>query len=114
MANNLLPARAGRFARAYLAKRQLPVQFPTALASIAVERVFDGLMMVALLAAASRRRRFPAIHGRRRAALSDLAAWAAVLFSRCCAWPCWSRTGPPLAQARAAHLRHTSGAISRA
>ena len=43
MANNLLPARAGEFARAYLANRQLPVRFTTALASIAVERVFDGL-----------------------------------------------------------------------
>src|SRR5207244_3690085 len=31
MANNLLPARAGEFARAYVASRQLPVRFTTAL-----------------------------------------------------------------------------------
>jgi uncharacterized protein (TIRG00374 family) len=80
MANNLLPARAGEFARAYLAKRQLPVRFPTALASIAVERVFDGLMMVALLAAAIAAPSFPRNSTVGGAALSDLAAWAAVLF----------------------------------
>ena len=52
MANNLLPARAGEVARAYVVQRQLPVRFTTALASVAVERVFDGLVLVALLAVA--------------------------------------------------------------
>lgn len=50
MANNLLPARAGEVARAYVAGRLLPVRFSTALASVGVERVFDGLLMVGLLA----------------------------------------------------------------
>jgi hypothetical protein len=79
MANNVLPARAGEFARAYLAKRQLPVPFTTALASIGVERVFDGLVMVALLAAAIAAPSFPrdAIGG---AAPSQIARWATVLF----------------------------------
>lgn len=50
MANNLLPARAGEVARAYVASKQLEnVRFTTALASIGVERVFDGLTVVALL-----------------------------------------------------------------
>jgi hypothetical protein len=52
MANNLLPVRAGEFARAYVAQQQLPVRFTTALASVGVERVCDGLMLVALLAVA--------------------------------------------------------------
>src|SRR6266576_5859749 len=59
MANNVLPARAGEVARAYLARRQLPVRFTTALASIGVERVFDGLGMVALLAIAIAASSFP-------------------------------------------------------
>jgi uncharacterized protein (TIRG00374 family) len=50
MANNLLPARAGEVARAYMANRLLPVRFTTALASVGVERVFDGLVMVGLIA----------------------------------------------------------------
>lgn len=50
MANNLLPARAGEVARAFVANRLLPVRFTTALASVGVERVLDGLVMVGLLA----------------------------------------------------------------
>ncbi len=49
MANNVLPARAGEFARAYAAQRLTPVRFSTAFASIAVERVLDGITLVALL-----------------------------------------------------------------
>jgi len=50
MATNLLPARAGEFARAYAAKRLTGSRFTTALASIAVERVLDGITLVSLLA----------------------------------------------------------------
>ena len=81
MANNLLPARAGEFARAYLANRQLPVRFTTALASIGVERVFDGLVMVALLAAAVASPSFPHDATVGGAALSQIASWAAALFA---------------------------------
>jgi uncharacterized protein (TIRG00374 family) len=49
MANNVLPARAGEFARAYAARRLTGVRFSTALASIVVERVLDGATLVALL-----------------------------------------------------------------
>lgn len=80
MANNLLPARAGELARAYLATRQLPVSFATALASIAVERVFDGLVMVALLTAAIAAPSFPRHATVGGAALSQVAAWGAALF----------------------------------
>ena len=49
MANNLLPARAGEFARAFAAARLTGVRFSTALASVAVERIMDGIAMVALM-----------------------------------------------------------------
>ena len=51
MANNLLPARAGEVARAYAAARLTGVRFTTAFASIAVERIFDALVLLALLVA---------------------------------------------------------------
>jgi glycosyltransferase 2 family protein len=80
MANNLLPARAGEVARAYVASRQLPVRFTTALGSIAVERVFDALVMLGLMAVAIAAPSFPAhalVGGRSVAAI---AASTAVLF----------------------------------
>ncbi|HEY6807318.1 MAG TPA: lysylphosphatidylglycerol synthase transmembrane domain-containing protein, partial [Gemmatimonadales bacterium] len=52
MANNVLPARAGEVARAYVLKRQLPVRFTTALGTIGVERIFDALLMLGLMALA--------------------------------------------------------------
>ncbi len=52
MANNLLPARAGEFARAYAARRLTGVRLSAAVGSVAVERVMDGLVLVGLLAAA--------------------------------------------------------------
>jgi uncharacterized protein (TIRG00374 family) len=56
MINNVLPARAGEFARAYALSRSTPtVSFPAAFASLAVDRLFDmivmfGLMFLAMLA----------------------------------------------------------------
>lgn len=52
MANNLLPLRAGEVFRAYAASRLAPVRLGSALASVAVERVFDALTVVAMLVAA--------------------------------------------------------------
>ena len=77
MANNLLPARAGEFARAYVATRQLPVPFTTALASIGVERVFDALVMLGLMAVAIAAPSFPAhalVGGRSFSAVAGSAA----------------------------------------
>jgi uncharacterized protein (TIRG00374 family) len=48
-ANNLLPLRAGELVRAYTAARLTPARFTTVISSIAVERIFDGLTVVALL-----------------------------------------------------------------
>lgn len=80
MANNLLPARAGEVARAYVAGRQLPVRFTTALGSIGVERVFDALVMLALMAVAIAAPSFPAntlVQGR---SLAGLARGATLVF----------------------------------
>src|SRR5437899_11889213 len=80
MANNLLPARAGEFARAYVASRQLPVRFTTALGSIGVERIFDALVMLALMAVAIAAPSFPAHALVRGRSLSTIAASTALLF----------------------------------
>src|SRR6266478_5311368 len=80
MANNLLPARAGEVARAYVASRQLPVRFTTALGTIGVERVFDALVMLGLMAVAIAAPSFPAhalVGGR---SLAAIAASTAALF----------------------------------
>lgn len=51
--NNLLPARLGEFTRAYLLQRHVGVRKTFLLASIFLERVFDGLALVALLSVLS-------------------------------------------------------------
>ena len=47
MANNLLPARLGELVRAYYLARREPVTGSSALATVAVERVYDGLTLLA-------------------------------------------------------------------
>jgi glycosyltransferase 2 family protein len=49
-ANNLLPARIGEFVRAYLLSREEDVSTSLALATIVVERVCDGITLLALMA----------------------------------------------------------------
>lgn len=49
MANNTLPFRAGEFLRSYAASRLGGVRFTAAFSSVAVERVFDGIAVIALL-----------------------------------------------------------------
>jgi uncharacterized membrane protein YbhN (UPF0104 family) len=49
MANNILPLRAGELVRSYTASRLAGIRFSTVFSSIAVERIFDGLTIVALL-----------------------------------------------------------------
>jgi len=51
--NNLLPGRLGEFWRAFLLGRKRSVRKTFALASVVVERVFDGLTLIALLAIVS-------------------------------------------------------------
>lgn len=52
MANNLLPLRAGELVRSYTASRLAGARFTTVLSSIAVERIFDALTIVALMSVA--------------------------------------------------------------
>ena len=49
MANNLLPARVGEFARAWSLARLEKMRTSACLASLAVERLFDGVTVVGLL-----------------------------------------------------------------
>lgn len=59
LANGILPFRAGELVRTYAATRLTGVRFTAALSSIAVERIFDGLTVVALLAFALLRSDLP-------------------------------------------------------
>ncbi len=49
MANNLLPARLGEFARVYALARREPVTMSAAFASLVVERLLDGVILVLFL-----------------------------------------------------------------
>ncbi|HJU75451.1 MAG TPA: lysylphosphatidylglycerol synthase transmembrane domain-containing protein [Gemmatimonadaceae bacterium] len=50
MVNNVIPARAGEIARGYaLSREQREVRFPAAIASLAIDRVMDGIMIIILL-----------------------------------------------------------------
>jgi uncharacterized protein (TIRG00374 family) len=58
--NNVLPARAGEFARAYvLSKETERVTFSAAFASLAVDRVFDAFVVLLLMLAAMMSPAFP-------------------------------------------------------
>ncbi|MCA9834935.1 MAG: flippase-like domain-containing protein [Thermomicrobiales bacterium] len=50
MANNVLPLRAGEIVRSVVVGRELNVSKTSTLATIAVERIFDGVTMLAFLA----------------------------------------------------------------
>lgn len=60
MVNNVVPARAGELARAFALTRETRrVTFSAAFASIAVDRVFDSVVLLALMLAAMLDPRFP-------------------------------------------------------
>ena len=60
MVNNVVPARAGELARAYALSREDPrVTFAAAFASLAVDRVFDALIILSLMFGAMLDPRFP-------------------------------------------------------
>ena len=52
MANNLLPARIGELVRAYVLSKRENVRKTSTLATIVVERIFDGLVMIGFVAVA--------------------------------------------------------------
>lgn len=49
MGNNIYPARAGEVLRAYVLKRKEQVPIATSLATIVIERIFDGVVMLAFV-----------------------------------------------------------------
>jgi uncharacterized protein (TIRG00374 family) len=53
MANNLLPARTGEFVRAYALSQREGIKKSASLATIAIERIFDGLTMILFILVAS-------------------------------------------------------------
>ena len=60
MVNNVFPARLGELARAYALTRETPrVRFTASFASLAVDRVFDALVLMLLLVAAMLGPAFP-------------------------------------------------------
>ena len=79
MAINLLPARAGELVRAYVLSRREPVPLVTALGSLVVEHLVDGLMLVALTFVTLALPTFPA-HNRGSEQLQHLAGVLAFVF----------------------------------
>ncbi len=53
MANNVLPLRTGEVVRSYVLSKRIGVKKTSALATIAVERIFDGLTMLGFMLAAA-------------------------------------------------------------
>ncbi len=79
MANNVLPARAGELVRSYAGTELIGVPFSTALASVAVERIFDGVVLALLLGLAVLLPGFPEGAQLRNASISALAVtWTAM------------------------------------
>ena len=64
MVNNVAPARAGEFARPFVLSRSEPqVRFAAAFASLAVDRLFDGTVVLMLMLGATLDPAFPALSG---------------------------------------------------
>lgn len=59
MVNNVVPARAGEIARAFALTRESAVPFSTAIASLAVDRIFDALTVLLLASVAMLDPSFP-------------------------------------------------------
>jgi uncharacterized protein (TIRG00374 family) len=60
MVNNVVPARAGEIARAFALTRESTVPFSSAIASLAVDRIFDALTVLLLASVAMLDPKFPA------------------------------------------------------
>ncbi len=59
MVNNVVPARAGEIARAFALTRESAIPFSTAIASLAVDRIFDALTVLLLASVAMLDPSFP-------------------------------------------------------
>lgn len=81
MANNLLPARLGEFARAFALKRSEGIDMSSGLASLVAERVFDGLVLAFFLFATISRPGFPGGGAEGEVVLRRLAMVGASVFA---------------------------------
>lgn len=63
MGNNLLPARVGEFMRAYALSRSEAVPIVSSFASLVIERIFDGILVIVLLFGAMAMPDFPPFSG---------------------------------------------------
>lgn len=76
MVNNVLPARAGELARAFAISREVPaVPFSASIASLAVDRVFDAVVLLLLMLGAMLAPGFP---GARELGGQPIERWAAL------------------------------------
>lgn len=80
MANNVLPARAGEVVRAYAARKLTGVRFSTAFASVAVERMLDGIVLVGMLVVAAFAGGFSADTTVGGVTVGQVAVWAGAVF----------------------------------
>lgn len=81
MANNLLPARIGEFARAYALSRMERVPLTASIGSLVVERLFDGLTILLLLFIAMASPAFPGMPTAGSSELETVATFLTVLFA---------------------------------
>lgn len=84
MGNNIYPARAGEVLRAVVLKRRENVPISASLATIIVERIFDGVVMLAFVFVNLRRLAdlagvFVPV-GKWNVTISDLALWGSIAF----------------------------------
>ena len=84
MGNNIYPARAGEVLRAVVLKRREGVPISASLATMIVERIFDGVVMLAFvfvnLAELSRLADVSLDIGRWNVSVQDVALWGSVAF----------------------------------
>jgi len=84
MGNNIYPARAGEVLRAIILKRKENVPISASLATIIVERIFDGVVMLAFvfvnLAQLAKLAEVVVPVGKWEVTIQDLAIWGSVAF----------------------------------
>src|SRR5512142_24142 len=84
MGNNVYPARAGEVLRAVILKRREGVSVSASLATIIVERIFDGVVMLAFifvnLAELSRLKNISVDIMKWSFTIQDLALWGSLAF----------------------------------
>ncbi|MGA9531921.1 MAG: lysylphosphatidylglycerol synthase transmembrane domain-containing protein [Anaerolineales bacterium] len=81
MGNNIYPARAGELLRAYVLRRRQQIPISASLATIIVERAFDGIVMLAFVFANLPELARVAADSRFAGSIQDLAIWGAAIFA---------------------------------